>query len=126
MWIIIGALLGMSGVAIGAFGAHGLSALLTANGRAATFDTASKYHLIHAVAIVAIAALGTQLNPALLNWAAGLLTTGTLVFSGALYLLAIFDLRFMGAIAPLGGLMMIAGWGVLAYAAWVSAGTAPA
>lgn len=120
MWIIVGALLGLTGVAIGAFGAHGLEATLTANGRAGTFETASKYHLIHAVAIVAIAALATQLDPTLLNWAAGLLTVGTLVFSGALYILAIFDLRFMGAIAPIGGLLMIAGWGVLAYAAWVT------
>lgn len=120
MWIIVGALLGLTGVAIGAFGAHGLEATLTANGRTGTFDTASKYHLIHAVAIVAIAALTTQLDPNLLNWAAGLLTVGTLVFSGALYILAVFDLRVMGAIAPIGGLLMISGWGVLAYAAWAA------
>ena len=120
MWILVGAILGMTGVAIGAFGAHGLSSTLTANGRIATFETASKYHLIHAVAIVAVAALATQLNPGLVQWAAGLLTAGTLVFSGALYILAIFDLRFMGAVAPIGGLLLVAGWGVLVYAAWVA------
>jgi len=122
MWILVGALLGLTGVAIGAFGAHGLESILTANGRAGTFDTASKYHLIHAVAIVAIAALTGQLDPRLLNWAAGLLTAGTLVFSGALYILAVFDIRIMGAIAPLGGLLMIAGWGTLVYAAWAARG----
>jgi len=122
MWILVGALLGLTGVAIGAFGAHGLESILTANGRAGTFDTASKYHLIHAVAIVAIAALVGQLDPRLLNWAAGLLTAGTLVFSGALYILAVFDIRIMGAIAPLGGLLMIAGWGTLVYAAWAARG----
>jgi len=120
MWILVGALLGLTGVAIGAFGAHGLEAILTANGRAGTFDTASKYHLIHAVAIVAIAALAGQLDPRLINWAAGLLTAGVLVFSGALYILAVFDIRIMGVVAPIGGLLMIAGWGVLAYAGWVS------
>jgi uncharacterized membrane protein YgdD (TMEM256/DUF423 family) len=120
MWILVGAILGLTGVAIGAFGAHGLSATLTANGRTATFETASKYHLIHAVAIVAVAALATQLNPGLVQWSAGLLTAGTLVFSGALYILAIFDLRFMGAVTPIGGLLLIAGWGVLVYAAWLA------
>jgi len=58
----------------------------------------------------------------LLNWAAGLLTAGTLVFSGALYILAVFDIRIMGAIAPLGGLLMIVGWGTLVYAAWAARG----
>ncbi len=118
MWIIVGALLGMTGVAFGAFGAHGLAAILAANGRTATFETASKYHLIHAVAIVAVAALGGQIDPRWAQWAAGLLAAGTVIFSGALYVLAIFDVRVMGAVAPIGGVLMVAGWGVLAYAAW--------
>ncbi|MCU0475451.1 MAG: DUF423 domain-containing protein [Anaerolineae bacterium] len=122
MWIVVGALLGMTGVGLGAFGAHGLAGVLAANGRADTFETASKYHLIHAVAVVMVAALAPQLDPRWVNWAAGLLTAGTLVFSGALYVLAIFDLRVMGAVAPLGGLLLIAGWGVLAYAGWLARG----
>jgi uncharacterized membrane protein YgdD (TMEM256/DUF423 family) len=118
MWVLIGALLGMTGVGLGAFGTHGLSAILTANGRLSTFDTASKYHLIHAVAIVLVGALAPQMDPRWVNWAGGLLTAGTLVFSGALYVLAVFDLPIMGAVAPIGGLLMILGWGALAVGAW--------
>lgn len=117
---MIGALLGMTGVALGAFGAHGLAGVLAAHGRTTTFETASKYHLIHAVAIVAVAALAGHIDPRWAQWAAGLLTVGTVVFSGALYVLAIFDMRVMGAVAPIGGVLMVAGWGALAYAAWAA------
>ncbi|MBK9123202.1 MAG: DUF423 domain-containing protein [Chloroflexi bacterium] len=107
---VLGALLGASGVALGAFGAHGLSAVLEANGRTATYDTAVRYHLIHAAALIGIAALAAALNTSALVPAGVVLTIGTAVFSGALYLLAIFDLRIMGAIAPIGGVLMVAGW----------------
>ncbi|MBV6436292.1 MAG: DUF423 domain-containing protein [Phototrophicaceae bacterium] len=107
---VLGALLGATGVALGAFGAHGLSAVLEANGRAATFDTASRYHLIHAVALLGIAALAAALNTSTLTPAGLVLTAGTVIFSGALYVLAIFDLRIMGAVAPVGGVLMVAGW----------------
>lgn len=112
-WLAVGALFGMTGVALGAFGAHGLAERLAANGRAATYDTAVQYHLIHAVALVAIGALAAAMPNANFNTAGLLLTIGTLVFSGALYTLAIFDLRIMGAVAPIGGALMVAGWAVL-------------
>lgn len=115
-WVIIGALLGMTGVALGAFGAHGLAARLEANGRAGTFQTAVQYHQLHAVALVALGALAAvtaQTHPGVFNWAGILMTAGTLIFSGALYILAIFDVRIMGAVAPIGGALMVAGWAAL-------------
>lgn len=118
-WVIIGALLGMTGVALGAFGAHGLAARLEANGRAGTFQTAVQYHQIHAVALVALgtlAAITAQTQPGAFNLAGILMTAGTVIFSGALYTLAIFDVRIMGAIAPIGGTLMVAGWAAMLWA----------
>ena len=113
-FIITAALLGLSGVGLGAFGAHSLAALLEANDRATTFDTATQYHLIHALALLASAWLPGQ-------WArrAGwLFILGVILFSGSLYLLAIFNLRFMGAVAPFGGLALMAGWACIGWSAW--------
>ena len=118
-WVIIGALLGMTGVALGAFGAHGLAARLEANGRSGTFQTAVQYHQLHAVALIALGALiaaTAQTNPGAFNLAGVLMTVGTVIFSGALYVLAIFDLRIMGAVAPIGGTLMVAGWAALLWA----------
>ena len=118
-WVMIGALLGLTGVALGAFGAHGLAARLEANGRLGTFQTAVQYHQIHAVALVALGALAAvtaQTNPGALNLAGILMTAGTVIFSGALYILAIFDVRVMGAVAPVGGTLMVAGWAALLWA----------
>ncbi|MBK8137415.1 MAG: DUF423 domain-containing protein [Chloroflexi bacterium] len=117
-WVLIGALLGLTGVALGAFGAHGLADRLQANGRADTFETAVRYHLIHAVALLAVGVLAFNAPSPAVQWAGTLMTAGTLIFSGALYILAIFDLRIMGAVAPIGGALMIAGWAALAWAAW--------
>ncbi len=118
-WVIIGALLGLTGVALGAFGAHGLAARLEANGRAGTFQTAVQYHQLHAVALVALgvlAAVTAQTNPGAFNLTGLLMTAGTVIFSGALYILAIFDVRIMGAVAPIGGTLMVAGWAALLWA----------
>jgi uncharacterized membrane protein YgdD (TMEM256/DUF423 family) len=127
-WVLVGAVFGFTGVALGAFGAHGLSARLEAAGRSSTFETAVQYHLIHAVALVALGALSAataQQLPGAFNMAAFLMAAGTIVFSGALYLLAIFDVRLMGAIAPIGGVLMLAGWGALIWAI-LRAASAPA
>ena len=105
------------GVAIGAFGAHGLSAVLEANGREATFQTASEYQMYHALALLAVAWLSTRYEHRLVQWAGYLFTAGILIFSGSLYTLAIFDLGFMGAIAPIGGTALVLAWGCLVWLA---------
>lgn len=117
-WIMVAAGLGFLGVALGAFGAHGLQATLEANDRVGTFETASRYHMFHALALLAVAWLSTH-TPT--NWprrAGLLLTAGTLIFSGSLYLLAVFDWGFMGAVAPVGGGLLLAGWTCVGLAGW--------
>lgn len=113
-----GAIFALLGVAIGAFGAHGLAAILEANGRSDTFETAVQYHLIHALAIFIPAILQQQFPKRWMQPAGYLFMAGILLFSGSLYGLAIFNLGIMGAIAPLGGAAFIAGWGCIAWAAW--------
>lgn len=107
----VGAVLAGIGVTLGAFGAHALEARLTAE-RLATFETAVRYQMLHALAILAAALLGGE--RAVL---AGLLfVVGIALFSGSLYLLVLTGVRWLGAITPLGGVAFIAGWGVLALA----------
>lgn len=116
--IILAALLGMTGVALGAFGAHGLEDTLIENDRVDTFNTASRYHMYHALALLALAWMATRRPSPWVNRAAVMLMLGTLLFSGSLYVLAIADLGIMGAVAPLGGTALIVGWALMAWAAW--------
>lgn len=97
------ALLGALAVAAGAFGAHALRGRIP-DERLATFDTAAKYQLAHAVLLAALAY--APVHPI----APRLITAGTVVFSGTLYALVLLDLPVLGAVTPLGGLMLIAGW----------------
>ncbi|HEX2908443.1 MAG TPA: DUF423 domain-containing protein [Phototrophicaceae bacterium] len=117
-FVAIASILAFLGVALGAFGAHGLAAVLAANGRADTFDTANQYHLLHALALLGTAEALTRWPGRLTHWAGYLFILGIVLFSGSLYLLAIFDLRFMGAIAPFGGVALLGGWACLGLAAW--------
>lgn len=92
-------------VGFGAFGAHALKATLQTNGTADIWSTAVLYHLAHAVALVALA-----LHPGTPRGAAWLLIAGIVIFSGSLYLLAASNIRWLGAITPIGGLCFLAGW----------------
>ena len=107
---IAGALLAGLGVALGAFGAHGLRATLEPQALG-WWQTAVDYQMWHALALVALATLrGIRTGlPALL------IGSGTLVFSGSLYLMALGGARWLGMVTPLGGLLMIAGWVLLAW-----------
>ncbi|GAB3714582.1 DUF423 domain-containing protein [Spirosoma flavus] len=116
-----GAILGLLGVALGAFGAHALRAMLDASGRAATFETAVKYQFYHALALVLVGVLMNMFgsNPTivkLLGWAGYSFLGGVLIFSGSLYILCFTGVTWLGAITPIGGLAMIAGWALLMWA----------
>jgi uncharacterized membrane protein YgdD (TMEM256/DUF423 family) len=111
--LLAGALLGGLGVAAGAFGAHVLKDALGA-GRLGWWNTAVQYQMCHAVALLALAALPVPRR----GFAAALLVSGTIVFAGTLYIMALTGLRWLGAVTPIGGLLMIAGWAVLAWSAW--------
>lgn len=103
----IGAVLGALGVAIGAFGAHGLEARLTELGTTDTFVTGSRYHLLHALALLATG----MARPGRAQAVAGVcFTVGVLVFSGSVYALALGAPRVLGAVAPIGGTLLILGW----------------
>jgi uncharacterized membrane protein YgdD (TMEM256/DUF423 family) len=109
----VGGSLGLLGVAAGAFGAHALEGTVTPE-RLAVFDTAARYHLVHALAIVFAGAMAMWLP--LARVAGWLFTLGIVVFAGSLYLLVLLDAGWLGAITPIGGLAFMAGWGVLAWA----------
>jgi uncharacterized membrane protein YgdD (TMEM256/DUF423 family) len=116
--LLLAAFFGATGVALGAFGAHGLASVFEANDRLETFRTAVLYHLIHALAIFGIALLLRDIDSSLLQWAGYTMAAGILFFSGSLYILSIFDIRIMGAIAPIGGTAFILGWILLGIATW--------
>jgi len=117
-FVIIAAVLAALGVALGAFGAHGLAAVFEANGRGDTFQTASDYHMYHALALLLVGLAGDRMAGRWATWAGYLLIAGLLLFSGSLYILAIFDVGFMGAVAPFGGTALIAGWLCIAAGFW--------
>jgi uncharacterized membrane protein YgdD (TMEM256/DUF423 family) len=101
----ISALFGLLAVALGAFGAHSLKHLLAANQTAAIWDKAVFYHFIHAVMLFILA----ERRP-LQVWPWFSFLLGILLFSGSLYLLALTNIRWLGAITPFGGVGFIIGW----------------
>lgn len=112
MWIPLAALLGFTGVALGAFGAHALKDRLGVH--LATWQTAVLYHLIHSVGLLAMAFYGKATQTSI-TWPATLFTLGILLFSGSLYALSLSGIKILGAITPLGGLCFLAGWAMLAW-----------
>ena len=117
LFVILGSLSAGLAVALGAFGAHGLRSRLLPD-RLVTFETAVRYQIYHALGLLAVAAAITRGPGSSLPVAAGwLFVLGTLLFSGSLYLLALTDKRWLGAITPFGGLAFIAGWICLALSA---------
>src|SRR5688572_27428725 len=108
-FILVGALAGFVGVALGAFGAHFLKARLSVE-MLAVFETGVRYHLIHAVALLATATFMARPGGRLFTAAGWLFTSGIVLFSGSLYVLALTGITTFGAITPLGGLAFLAGW----------------
>ncbi|TAH18601.1 MAG: DUF423 domain-containing protein [Cytophagales bacterium] len=116
-WIIAGATAAMLGVMIGAFGAHALRPILEKNGRLETFETAVRYHFYHAFGLLIIGILSNYLQSKWLNWAGNAMLAGMIIFSASLYLLCLTNIAILGAITPIGGVGMIAGWLFIALAA---------
>lgn len=116
LFLLLGALSGFVSVAGGAFGAHALRDRLPAN-YLAIFETAARYQMYHALALVAVALLMDRWPGAQLQWAGWLFVIGTVLFSGSLYALALTGTRWLGAITPLGGVAFLAGWICLALSA---------
>jgi uncharacterized membrane protein YgdD (TMEM256/DUF423 family) len=114
---------GGSGVILGAFGAHALKAQLD-EASLQIWDTGVKYQLVHAVALLALAAMAevregrTGTSPHLLGWVARCWGVGIVCFSGSLYTLALGGPHWLGPVTPLGGLALITGWVLVAVASW--------
>ncbi len=111
MWWTVAGVLGALGVVLGAFGAHGLKGVVTDPHLLEVWETAARYHLIHAVALLGVAAHPAR--PTLAGW---LFVAGIVVFSGSLYTMTVTGHRWLGAITPIGGLCLIGGWLALAFA----------
>ena len=115
-WFAAGAVLCGLGVALGAFGAHGLKDRLTAD-MLETFETGVRYHLIHSFGLIVVAWAASRWPNSWVNSAGWLFVIGIAIFCGFLYLLAFTGTRWLGALVPIGGVCFIAGWAVLALAA---------
>ena len=108
-YVTVACVLGFAGVALGAFGAHALALIITAN-RLETWATAVDYHLFHTLAILAFSALFKGKSSVWLQRALRAFTAGILVFSGSLYALVITDVGILGAVTPIGGVLLLMGW----------------
>ena len=110
VFLFLSAVCGFTGVAMGAFGAHGLKAVLTAE-MLAVYKTAVDYQMWHALGLGLIAVFRQQFSASiLLKWAGWLMFGGIILFSGSLYLLAILNIKWLGMITPLGGVAFILAW----------------
>lgn len=115
---ISAAVLGAVTIAIGAFGAHGLKQLVSADA-VASFETGVRYQMYHVIVLIALS-LSTKISEVTLKWVFRFFIVGMLLFSGSIYLLAVkevlpFEVSFLGPITPLGGLLFISGWLRLAF-----------
>lgn len=133
-WLRVAAVLGFAGVALGAFGAHGLRARLNTDSEASVvpagsktistsrrievFETGARYQMYHALALVAVAWLASRASDhTAVNVAGWAFLLGTVLFSGSLYILGFTGIGWLGAVTPLGGVAFLVGWGALFLAA---------
>lgn len=108
VFIILGALCTMMSVGTGAFGAHGLENKLS-DKYMSVWEKAVNYQMYHGLGLLIIGVIGgtTSIN---VNWAGWLIFLGVVFFSGSLYILALTQIRILGAVTPIGGVLFIAGW----------------
>ena len=116
-FLMLAAFFGFTGVALGAFAAHGLKNRLTPE-YLAIFHTGVTYQLVHTLALLGVALLATQIPGRLNAWAGASFAIGILLFSGSLYLLTMTGVSKLGIVTPFGGLAFLVGWFCLGLAAW--------
>jgi uncharacterized membrane protein YgdD (TMEM256/DUF423 family) len=109
-----GAVAALIAVALGAFGAHSLRAKLSPD-MLAIFETGVRYQMYHALGLIGVAWAMTRWPESNLNPAGWAFIVGIVIFSGSLYILSIFDIRWLGAITPIGGLALLIGWAILVW-----------
>jgi uncharacterized membrane protein YgdD (TMEM256/DUF423 family) len=111
-FLLVGGLAGFLGVAFGAFGAHGLRSRLSPE-MLAVFETAVRYQMYHALAILVVGLILGRMDGWLYRTAGWLFTAGIVLFSGSLYALSLSGVTMLGAITPIGGLLFLLGWAFL-------------
>ncbi|MET3453999.1 Uncharacterized membrane protein YgdD, TMEM256/DUF423 family [Pseudomonas sp. NFACC15-1] len=116
-FLMLAAFFGFTGVALGAFAAHGLKNRLSAD-YLAIFHTGVTYQLVHTLALLGVALLATHIPGRIVTWAGISFVIGILLFSGSLYLLTLTGISKLGIITPLGGVAFLIGWLCLGLAAW--------
>jgi uncharacterized membrane protein YgdD (TMEM256/DUF423 family) len=116
VFLALGAVLAGLAVGLGAFGAHGLRTVLSADDLA-TFEIGVRYQMYHALALLAVAWAAGRWGSASTLWAGWLFVAGIVLFSGSLYLLVLSGPRWLVAVTPVGGLAFLAGWLLLAWSA---------
>ena len=121
LFFMLGSLSAGLAVVLGAFGAHALKARLAPD-MLAVYETGVRYHLVHALALLAVAWAATRWPGTAVSAGGWLFVAGTVLFSGSLYALSLSGVRGLGAITPLGGVAWIVGWLCLAWGAWQGAG----
>ena len=117
VFLMLAAFFGFTGVALGAFAAHGLKGRLTEQ-YLAIFHTGVTYQLVHTLALFGVALLATHLPGRLVTWAGVCFAVGIVLFSGSLYVLTMTGISKLGIITPFGGLAFLLGWFFLGLAAW--------
>ncbi|WP_372523784.1 DUF423 domain-containing protein [Sulfuricaulis sp.] len=110
VFLILGGINAALVVLLGAFGAHGLKTRMTAE-MLAVYQTGVHYHLFHALGLLAVGLVATQISgSAYLRWSGWLMLVGIILFSGSLYVLSISGLRWLGMVTPFGGILFIVAW----------------
>ena len=115
-FLLIGAVAAFLAVGFGAFGAHGLRGRLSPE-MMAVFESAVRYHMYHALALILVSAIMGRMSGWLIQTAGWCFVAGIVLFSGSLYVLAATGVTILGAITPIGGLAFLIGWACLAFAA---------
>ena len=118
-FLTIGAILAFLAVGIGAFGSHGLKPFLSPT-MSPVFETGVRYHMYHSLGVVFSGWAWSSWNNPLFRYAALAFIFGILFFSGSLYVLSLTGFRWLGAITPIGGLLFLIGWSLLAIGFWKS------
>ncbi len=109
----LGAMMAALGVALGAFGAHALKDKFSAPRYAAIWETAVQYHMYHSLGLLVLGILSSDAllgTSSMLSWAGYLMFAGIIFFSGSLYVLAVTGVKKLGAITPIGGMLFIVAW----------------
>ena len=119
IFLAVGGLYGLLGVALGAFGAHGLRDRLEAS-QLSSWQTAVQYQLIHAIALIVVGVWLLHTGAVALRYAGTLFVAGVALFSGSIYLLILTSATWLGPVTPLGGVALMAGWLGVIYAGFLA------